>query len=449
MQAGETISAIATARGKGALAILRTSGPAAVAVHRGIWRGADLDSLPQATQRFGRIVVGGEVVDEVLLTRFHTPHSYTGEDCIEITCHGGEVVTRRILDALLAAGSRMANPGEFTQRAFLNGKIDLTKAEAVADMINARTALAQRVAAAQLQGRLGEQIERLRAQVIELLAHLEAWIDFPEEDIDPDSSEALQSRMGQILEGIRALLRTEERGRILRDGYRVAIVGPPNAGKSSLLNALLGMERAIVSEEPGTTRDFLEEGFNLDGIPVRLVDTAGLRSGGERVEQIGMERTKRLAKEADLVIELHDGSVDPRLEDKQLVETEARRRLVVLNKADLGITKGWTTRAGDWLAISCLTGEGIEIMLDKVREQVEGEPMEGEPLVAIAARHAEALRRAEEGLVLGLEALAGEIPPDLVAVHVRASLAAFGEILGVVDVDEILGVIFSRFCIGK
>ena len=301
----DTIAAISTPFGEGAIAMLRLSGERAITIADAIFVGKKkAATLPVGLLQFGRIMDGEAVVDEVMLSVHRAPASYTAEDVVEITCHGGILVTRRILRLLLDRGARPAGPGEFTQRAFLNGKMDLTQAEAVMDLITAQTDLALRAAAEQLEGRLGARIREIRAQFLALLAHVEAYIDFPDEDIDPDTGQTLLNNLENVREKMALLLRTADQGKILREGMRTAIYGAPNVGKSSLLNLLLGYERVIVSETPGTTRDTVEEVIDLRGIPLRLIDTAGVREAADAIEREGISRTLQTVARADLVLHL-------------------------------------------------------------------------------------------------------------------------------------------------
>lgn len=324
----DTIAAIATPPGEGAIAMVRISGPDAAPILARIFKSSVKTPAPrQAT--FGKIYDGDEVLDQVLVTTFQAPASFTGEDMAEITCHGGILLASRILETVLRSGARAADAGEFSQRAFFNGKIDLTRAEAIMDIIRARTAPALRAAALQLEGRLGKEIMALRDTVLEVVAHIEAWIDFPEEGIDPATGRHLLAKINAALERTERLLSTADEGRVLREGIRVAIVGLPNAGKSSLLNRLLGMERAIVSEVPGTTRDTIEESACLRGILFRLTDTAGLRETNDPVEREGVARSGRAMESADLVLHIFDASATTPpapLND---------REILVANKCDL------------------------------------------------------------------------------------------------------------------
>ena len=448
----DTIAAISTPFGEGAIAVLRLSGPRAVELAGAGFRGKrEIAAMRPRVQHFGAVFDGDVKLDDVLLTVFRGPHSYTGEDVVEIAGHGGVLVSRRILEALLHAGARAAEPGEFTQRAYLNGKMDLTQAEAVMDLISAQTDLALRAATEQLEGRLGERIRRLREAVIELLAHVEAYIDFPDEDIDPDTGVALLTKLQRMRAEIEALLATADRGKVLREGVRTVIYGEPNVGKSSLLNLLLGHERAIVSARPGTTRDVIEEVINLRGLPLRLIDTAGLRESDDEIEREGMTRTRRELSRADLALHVFDASRPPLDQASgQALESFAvgGAALAVLNKTDLGEHSGW--RAVEGVRISCLKNEGIEALADAIVARVNGgAAAHRDWSLAINARHADCLRRARGFADAAREALAKELSPEFVAEELRGALEAVGEIVGKADSEEILGKIFSTFCIGK
>ena len=442
----ETIAAIATPPGEGALAIIRISGEKTLAVADQVFRGTTLPSaLVERQVVFGKIVdAAGGVLDEVLLTVFRHPRSYTGEDLIEISLHGGSVVTSRVLATVMAAGARMARPGEFTERAFHNGKIDLTQAEAVMDLINAQTDRAAKAAVGQLGGRLGAEIHALSSQLLETVAHLEAFIDFPEEGIDPESGEILGQRMKSVRLHLERLLATADEGRLLREGIRLALCGAPNAGKSSLLNRLLGMERAIVSETAGTTRDTIEERASLRGYPFHVIDTAGLRETNDPVEREGVERARRAAEAADLRIHLVDAS--EQVVPAPLFEDE----LLVLNKVDLVANRA-ALPVG--VQISCRSGEGIETLVSAILAKATGRsPALGEALpdvTAINARHRDCLLKAREHLDEAIALLESGEPPELVAIELRSALGDIGEIVGEAGTEEILGKIFSSFCIGK
>ena len=437
----DTIAAIATPPGEGAIAMVRISGPDAAPILARIFKSSVKTPAPrQAT--FGKIHDGDEVLDQVLVTTFQAPASFTGEDMAEITCHGGILLASRILETVLRSGARAADAGEFSQRAFFNGKIDLTRAEAIMDIIRARTAPALRAAALQLEGRLGNEIMALRDTVLEVVAHIEAWIDFPEEGIDPATGRHLLAKINAALERTQRLLSTADEGRVLREGIRVAIVGLPNAGKSSLLNRLLGMERAIVSEVPGTTRDTIEESACLRGILFRLTDTAGLRETNDPVEREGVARSGRAMESADLVLHIFDASATTPpapLND---------REILVANKCDLLPTESLKHTGA--IAVSSLTGEGFDALLDAMTNANGSKhAVTGDSLAAINARHKALLESAATSLRAAAELVQTSAPPELAAVELRSALDALGRIVGATDTEDILGEIFSRFCIGK
>ena len=443
---GETIAAISTPVGEGAIAVIRISGEHAIAVADRIFSGHEKPSdFPPHTQRLGEIVADDRVVDQVMLSVHRAPASYTGEDLVEISCHGGMLVTARVLEACLAAGARGARPGEFTERAFLNGKMDLTQAEAVMDLIRARTDLALRSAQEQLQGALGRKISAIRAELVDLLAHLEAAIDFPEEGIAPDHGARLQQRLNSMREQMRTLIATADQGRILREGLRVVIYGPTNAGKSSLLNRLLGYERAIVSEQPGTTRDTIEEVINLRGIPVRLLDTAGLRESNDEIEREGMARTSRSLAAADLLLHVLDRSVAKPA--GFAANTGDQTELVLLNKSDLPEHPDW--RSVEALRICCLSDDGLRGLEEAVVAKISEKHLRPESGVAINARHRDCLRRALTSCDLAAATMEAGLAPEYVTVDLRAALSAVDEITGAANAEEIRDALFAQFCIGK
>lgn len=443
----DTIAAVSTPFGEGAIALLRLSGPQAAEVADTVFRGKRrVQEMQTHRQYFGGIFDGEQKLDEVLLSIHRAPASYTGEDVVEIACHGGILVTRRILELLLRSGARAAEPGEFTQRAFFNGKMDLTQAEAVMDLISAQTDLALKAASEQLEGRLGARIRDLRERLLELLAHVEAYIDFPEEDIDPDTGEALLGRLDSVRVDLDRLLATAGQGKILREGVRTVIFGEPNVGKSSLLNLLLGYERAIVSSTPGTTRDTLEEIINLRGIPLRLVDTAGVRDATDAIEREGIERTRRQLDRADLVLHIRDASSTR--ENDTTEELPLQRALLVLNKSDLGEHPSW--RGVDAVRLSCLTGDGSDALAEAIEARVfGGQAAARDWSVAINARHQACLEQARQFANAARQAFTDGLSAEFVAEELRAALNAVGDVVGHVDTEDLLGKIFSTFCIGK
>jgi tRNA modification GTPase len=442
-----TIAAVATPPGVGAVSLVRLSGPAAVAVADLASAGQASRLVPRSAQRCRILDAAANVLDDGLMVVFRAPNSYTGEDCVEFSGHGGMLVTRDVLARLLACGAVAAGPGEFTQRAFVNGKLDLTQAEGVMDLIAAQSRLALRAARCQLEGALGRRIAAARDEVLETLAHLEAWIDFPEEDIHPQTGESLRAGVRTVLATLDALLATADQGRVLREGARSVIFGAPNVGKSSLLNRLLGFERAIVSEVPGTTRDTIEETVTLHGIPLRLVDTAGVRLAGDCLEAAGIQRTERQIEAADLLLEVVDAST-PRGAASGLPATGAMR-LLILNKSDLGEHPSW--RGAVAVRLSCASGTGFDALADAIRDALHFNDAEwGDQAIAINTRHQASLQSARSALRAALALLAcPDQHPELAAIDLRDALDALGEILGRVDTEDLLGVIFSRFCIGK
>ncbi|MEY2490727.1 MAG: tRNA modification GTPase [Verrucomicrobiota bacterium] len=442
----DTIAAISTPAGEGAIALIRVSGEDALGVAGRIYRGKEKPSeFPSQAQRLGEIFKEERLIDQVMVSVHRAPASYTGEDLVEISCHGGILVTARVLEACFHAGARAARPGEFSERAFLNGKMDLTQAEAVMDLIRARSDLALRSANEQLEGRLGSEIRVIRAQLIEMLAHVEAAIDFPEEDIAPDEGGQLQARLDSVRQKMRDLLATAEQGRILREGVRAVIYGPTNAGKSSLLNRLLGYDRAIVSETPGTTRDTIEEVINLRGIPIRLLDTAGLRDSHDELEREGIARTERSLVTADLLLHVLDRNAPKPVGFDQ--NPTDRIELVLLNKSDLAEHPDW--KGHEALRICCVEEKGLSGLEEAILARISQDHLQPENSLAINARHRDCLRRALDSCELAHATMKAGLAPEYLAVDLRAALRAVGEITGAENVEEILDSLFAQFCIGK
>lgn len=442
-----TVAAVATPIGVGAVSMIRISGPDAVKIADLATDGRVSLQTPRSARHCMIRGADGLVIDDGILTVFRAPHSYTGEDTVEFTGHGGILATREVLGRIIDCGATPAQPGEFTRRAFINGKLDLTQAEGVMDLISAQTRLSLRAARSQLEGTLGRRTTEARDHLLETLAHLEAWIDFPEEDIDPHSTAQLVSRIKQVLTVIDTLLATADQGRVLREGVRTVIFGEPNVGKSSLLNRLLGFERAIVSDLAGTTRDTIEETINLDGIPLRLVDTAGVRVAEDRIEAEGIQRTVRQIEAADLLLEIADAS-KPKPADAVFPASNAKH-LLVLNKYDLGEHPSWS--GVDAVRLSCISGDGFELLSKIIRESLHFSEVDwGEHAIAINARHQASLAAARTTLIAALDLLGNSAnDPELAAIDLREALDFLGEIPGRVDTEDLLGVIFSSFCIGK
>src|SRR5467141_3488846 len=446
MTVADTIAAISTPAGEGAIALVRISGVNAIDVAEKIFRGQQKPSRFRShVQHFGEIVDGkGRLIDQVMFSIHRAPASYTGEDLLEISCHGGTLVTAKVLEACLRTGARSARPGEFTERAFLNGKMDLTQAEAVIDLIRARTDLALRSATEQLEGKLGEQIKGIRDSLVDLLAHVEASIDFSEEGIAPDEGNSLGVRLDSVREQIAALLATADHGRILRDGVRVVIYGPTNAGKSSLLNRLLGYERVIVSNAHGTNRDTIEETVNLRGVPVRLLDTAGLRTSRSDIEREGIARTERWLQKADLRLHIVDRNAAPPAHFEQNANGN---ELLVLNKSDLPEHPEWKNTNA--LRVSCVTGDGLGDLENEILSRISKQNLRPENALAINMRHRDCLRRALEACDRARKTLDETFSPEYLSVDLNEALEAVGEVIGTVGVEQILDSVFGQFCIGK
>jgi len=451
----DTIAAIATPLGEGGLAVIRLSGSRSFAIADEIFvpRGAAAPAPSRAsshTLHFGHIQRHGRPVDEVMLAVLRAPRTFTREDTVEISCHGGLLAAKLVLDCALAAGARLAGPGEFTKRAFLNGRIDLAQAEAVADLIAARTDLALAAANEQLAGRLSQRINAARDDMMRILAHVEAHIDFPDEDIAPDTREQLIARLRRSVELMDALLATADEGQILRRGIRAAIIGRPNAGKSSLLNQLLGHDRAIVSAIPGTTRDTIEETANVRGIPVVFIDTAGLREARDSIEIEGIRRSHVSIERADLVLHVLDNS-EPLAEDDRMSVAAApgKKRILIRNKSDLPrrLELPANTVA---VEVSCATGAGIESLKDAIKDAVWAGQIRAEMLeVMINSRHQDALRRSREAALAAIASLVANETLELAGMELRIAVNAIGEIVGKTATEDLLDLVFSQFCIGK
>jgi tRNA modification GTPase len=453
----DTIAAIATPLGEGGLAVIRLSGSQALAVADRCFAPAGRISVkPSAatthTIYFGHVVRADRRIDEVLLAVMRAPHTFTRENVVEITCHGGMLPAKAVLDTVLASGARLAEPGEFTRRAFLNGRIDLTQAEAVADLIHSRTELALHVAGEQLAGKLSQRINKLRDEMLETLAHVEAHVDFPEEDIEPDTRDQLLARLDHGVAFMDELLRTANEGQILRRGIRAAIVGRPNAGKSSLLNQLLGHDRAIVSAVPGTTRDTIQEMASIRGLPVVFIDTAGLREARDEIEVEGVRRSRQTLQQAELILHVLD-SAEPLTDADQrhLADFAGKRRILVQNKIDLPARLELPSNLkAPVVAVCCLTGQGIDALKDAIKELVWSGEIKAEMLqVMINARHQDALNRARAAILRAVAALREDQPLEVVALDLHIGVNAVGEIVGKTATEDLLDKIFSQFCIGK
>lgn len=450
----DTIAAIATASGPAAIAMIRVSGPDAATIAAKMFRGRPPARWQPRRFYVGRLVdEAGRTLDRGLAVIMRAPRSYTGEDVVELHCHGGVLLARRLLGAVLAAGARAAEPGEFTLRAFLNGKLDLAQAESVADLISARTEGALRVAVEQLDGSLSRAVEAWRERLVGIAARLEVAIDFSEEDVGELDRGELATAAREIALGLGELASTYGRGRILRSGIRVAIIGKPNAGKSSLLNRLLGMERAIVTAIPGTTRDVIEEAIDVGGVSLVLVDTAGIRANAEEIERLGIERTRCEVDQAEIVIVVLDGSRGWEREDAEVYDaTRHKKRILLINKEDLpnrlalpeSLVPGQPV-----IRASALVGTGLAELKAEMLRMVDISADGASGLTVTRERHYQALATAEKSVERAVESLSATHPPDIIAVDIMAALDHLGEIVGRTSPEAVLDRVFREFCIGK
>lgn len=448
------IAAIATPVGEGGIAVIRVSGKNAVSIVNKAFEGKDLTRQPSHTVHFGRIVdADQQPVDEVLATIFHTPKSYTGEETVEISCHGGVLVTQKVLETILALGIRPAVAGEFTQRAFLNGKLDLDQAEAVADLIHAKSLKAIDAAQQQLEGRLGAHIKRFRQQIIDAAAMIELELDFIEEDVEFANKEQLQQLLEDLDTEINELLDTYETGRLVKDGVKTVLIGRPNAGKSTLLNTLTGTERAIVTEIAGTTRDTIDVDWNYDGLLFKLIDTAGLRETEDLVEAEGVKRSQKAFEQADLVIYLKDLSHAFTAEERDEIAAFQKRAgetpfILIGTKADIETEQEWRTEFD--LKISAKENVNVDTLKKLLRDRaLENKHYDASSLLVTSTRHRDSLQKAQHHVRAALNGLAMDITGDLLSIDLRAALSELGAITGEITNEDILDSIFSRFCIGK
>ena len=457
----DTIAAISTAPGEGAIGIVRISGDLAISIASSIYQCGtkQLEEQKTHTIHYGHIVdpKSGEVYDEVMVSVLRAPKTFTREDIVEINCHGGIVAINRVLQLVLRMGARLAEPGEFTKRAFLNGRIDLSQAEAVMDLIRAKTDKSMQLAMRQLDGQLSNLIQNLRQEILNTLAQVEVNIDYPEyDDVEEMTLQLLREKTQQVLQGIRALLNTASQGKILRDGLKTAIVGRPNVGKSSLLNVLLREEKAIVTDIAGTTRDTIEEYVNVRGVPLQLIDTAGIRETDDVVEKIGVERSRKALKEADFVLLLLNQSETLQEEDIRLLETtKGMKRIILFNKTDLSSKLSKEDIAPyaneeEIVTTSMLNKEGIDQLEEKIAGYFfQGQMNERDATYLSNTRHIALLEKAEQALVEVQNGIEMEMPVDLIQIDFTRAWDLLGEITGDSVQDELLTQLFSQFCLGK
>ncbi|QEU48077.1 tRNA uridine-5-carboxymethylaminomethyl(34) synthesis GTPase MnmE [Schleiferilactobacillus harbinensis] len=456
----DTIAAISTPPGEGGISIVRLSGDGAIQVAQRVFKGKDLANVPTHTINYGHIVdpATQDVVDEVMVSVMRAPKTYTREDVIEINCHGGIVDTNRILQLLLSQGARMAEPGEFTKRAFLNGRIDLTQAESVMDLIRAKTDKAMQVAVDQLDGNLSHLIKNLRQDIFSVLGQEEVNIDYPEYEMDEVTGKMMLEKAQEVRDHLVQLLKTANQGKILREGLATAIIGRPNVGKSSLLNYLLHEDKAIVTDVAGTTRDTLEEYVNVRGVPLKLVDTAGIHHTTDKVEKIGVERSKKALGQADLVLLVLDASAPLQSDDRELLKaTQDKKRIILLNKTDLPAAlhpenlEALVTDDSRIIPVSILKTAGLDALEAAIAKLFFGEGIENSQsnVLVTNARQYGLLAQAKAALDEVITALQNEVPLDLVQIDMTTAWEKMGEVVGENAPDELITQLFSQFCLGK
>jgi tRNA modification GTPase len=457
---GDTIAAISTPPGRGGIGVIRLSGSDALAIASHIFR-AYVSSFKPNQAQFGRIFdpENDSLIDEAILTYFKAPHSYTGEEVVELSCHGSPVVLRKVLELVTTNGARIAEPGEFTFRAFLNRRIDLAQAQAVRDVINAQTAYQARLATRQLEGAFSKRLTPLKENLITIIVHMESSVEFVEDDISPENLAKILEKIENVISALRQFAAGFEFGRFVKEGFDLAIVGRPNVGKSSVFNQLVGSDRAIVTEIPGTTRDALYESASIAGVPVRLIDTAGIRETDDVVETIGIKRSRTAIADADIVLLVLDNSENLTQDDKQLLEeVPVERRIIALNKSDLA--RKLETSVGEMpvemqnfseaVSISAVTGAGLEQLHNKIFHYLSGDvATERDDLLITDARQQQAVRIALEQLEAARDLIVEGELEEIILLKLHTALTALGDITGETLTDDILGQIFSTFCIGK
>ena len=453
-----TIASISTAPGIGGIGIIRMSGEKCFEILNKIFypkNKYNIEDIKGYTIKYGHIKENEKIIDEVLVSFFKAPHSYTAENMCEINSHGGIVVMRRILDLCLKNGAELAQPGEFTKRAFLNGRMDLSQAEAVIDIINAKSDIEVKEGIKQLEGFLAQEIAKIKQKILDLMTSIEVSIDYPEYDVDELLDNEIAEKLGDIKNELQKLEKSFHNGKIIKEGIKTAIIGKPNAGKSSLLNAILKEDRAIVTEYEGTTRDTIEEFVNINGIPLKLIDTAGIRETENEIERIGIEKSKKLAKEADLSIVIIDSSKNIEKEDEEILKSvDCNKSIVVLNKSDLGAVVNkeneLLNRFKYVINISALKRDGINDLYDTINKMFNlNEINLDNEIVITNERHRNIIKKAITNVEKAEKSLKNGMPIDIVAISIKDILSNLGEITGDVASEEIIDEIFARFCLGK
>lgn len=455
----DTIAAISTPLGEGGIAIVRVSGNQSIQIVDKLFKGKQrLSTVDSHTIHYGHLVdpQSGQIIEEVMVTVLKAPKTYTREDVVEVNCHGGMLSVRKVLDLILAEGARLAEPGEFTKRAFLNGRIDLSQAEAVMDVIRAKTDKAMQVAMSQVEGRLSRLIKKLRQEIIETLAHIEVTIDYPEHDVEEVTLNMLKNTCQSVQREIKRLLATAEQGKILREGLKTVIIGRPNVGKSSLLNSLTQENKAIVTDIPGTTRDIIEEYVNVRGVPLRLIDTAGIRETDDIVERIGVDKSRQVLKEADLILLVLNYAEPLSMEDRQLFElTKGSQVIIIINKTDLPGKLDMAevkklNPASKLIKTSMKEDQGLEQLEEAIADLYFSGDLEAGDITYISnVRHISLLNKANQALSDALEGIKLKMPVDVIQIDLQRAWQLLGEIIGDAVSDSLIEQLFSQFCLGK
>lgn len=453
----DTIAAISTPRGEGGIGIVRISGNNALEILGKIFKPKskkNIEELKNFSINYGHLYDEKNLVDEVLVSIMKAPNTYTKEDIVEINCHGGFVITEKVLETVLKNGARISESGEFTRRAFLNGRLDLTQAEAVMDIIHGKTEKSVSLSLDQLRGDLKEQIGHLKKLVLDVAAHINVVLDYPEEGIDDPLPENLVGNLREVMDTTDILIRSYDKGKMIKEGIKTAIVGKPNVGKSSILNSVLKEERAIVTHVAGTTRDVIEEVVNLKGIPLVLVDTAGIRKTDDLVENIGVEKSKQLIESADLILFVVDGSRALDEEDMRIHEAiKAEKVIGILNKIDIreDIDLSPLTKINKWLEISAIKNQGIDEMEEEIYNHIIEENVEdsSQKITITNIRHKSALEKTKQSIENIFETIENGLPMDLMAVDIKGALDSLSEVTGEISSEDLLDHIFSNFCVGK
>ena len=445
----DTIVAISTALGEGAISIIRVSGDDAIKIVNGIFKGKDLSKVDSHTINYGHIIYKDEIIDEVLVSVMKSPKTYTKEDVIEINTHGSIAVVNKIMEILLLSGCRLAEPGEFTKRAFLNGRIDLTEAEGVMDLINSETELTRKMAVNELSGKVSKLITDLREKIVALISNIEVNIDYPEyEDIEVVTIDKIKKEVKEMKEELTKILKLSEDGKILKDGIKTVILGKPNVGKSSLLNALLEEDKAIVTDVKGTTRDIVEGSIIVGGVKLNLIDTAGVRKSSDVVEKIGIEKSLSLIDEAELILLVLDSSEELTEEDKFLLDkTKDKKRIVIMNKDDLENNNKYNE---DVIRISAKTNQGIDLVKDKIKELFNANAFLNKNLTYFTnVRQITLLKQAIVSLNDAYQGVLNNSEIDMIEIDLKLAWESLGDIIGANYTEELIDNLFSRFCLGK